>query len=66
VSLLGVDSVMCPAPIRATAWKRLSTDLPFDRLDAMTSVEPMSKIADLADAILAGSTRGRVVIDTHA
>jgi acrylyl-CoA reductase (NADPH) len=66
VSLLGIDSVMCPAPIRATAWQRLSTDLPLDRLDAMTSVEPMSKIAELAEAILAGSTRGRVVIDTHA
>jgi len=66
VSLLGIDSVMCPAPIRERAWQRLSTDLPLNKLDAMTTVEPMSNIADLAEQILAGSTRGRVVIDTHA
>jgi acrylyl-CoA reductase (NADPH) len=66
VNLLGVDSVMCPAPIRDRAWQRLSTDLPMDKLDALTTVEPMSKIADLAEQILAGNTRGRVVIDTHA
>lgn len=66
VSLLGVDSVMCPEPRRAQAWARLATDLPLERLDAMTTVEPMSNIAALADAILAGQTRGRVVIDTRA
>jgi acrylyl-CoA reductase (NADPH) len=66
VSLLGVDSVMCPEPRRAQAWARLATDLPLDRLDAMTTVEPMSNIAAMADAILAGQTRGRVVIDTRA
>ena len=32
----------------------------------MTTLEPMSKISDLAEQILAGATRGRVVIDTHA
>jgi putative YhdH/YhfP family quinone oxidoreductase len=66
VSLLGVDSVMCPAPIRAEAWKRLGTDLPTAALDAVTSVESMSDIAALAERILAGQTRGRVVIDTRA
>jgi acrylyl-CoA reductase (NADPH) len=66
VSLLGVDSVMCPADTRSTAWQRLGKDLPLDRLDAMTTVEPMSRIADLAEQILAGRTRGRVVVDTHA
>jgi acrylyl-CoA reductase (NADPH) len=66
VSLLGVDSVMCPAEARVEAWERLATDLPTEKLDAITTVEPMSNIASLADAILAGSTRGRVVIDTLA
>jgi hypothetical protein len=33
-------------------------------LDTMTTVEPMSRIGDLAEQILAGQTRGRVVIDT--
>lgn len=66
VSLLGVDSVMCPEARRAQAWARLATDLPLEHLDAMTTVEPMSNIAAMADAILAGQTRGRVVIDTKA
>jgi len=66
VSLLGIDSVMCPAPVRAEAWRRLGTDLPTDLLDAMTTVEPMTAVPELAQRILAGETRGRVVIDTSA
>lgn len=66
VSLLGIDSVMCPYDRRVQAWQRLGQDLSTEHLDAMTTVEPMSKIHALADTILAGQTRGRVVIDTHA
>jgi acrylyl-CoA reductase (NADPH) len=64
VSLLGVDSVMCPTPRRAQAWGRLATDLPTDKLEELTTVEPMTRISELAEEILAGRTRGRVVIDT--
>lgn len=64
VSLIGVDSVMCPAPRRAAAWGRLASDLPIGLLDAMTTVEPMSRLPELAEQILAGTIRGRVVIDT--
>jgi acrylyl-CoA reductase (NADPH) len=63
VSLLGVDSVQCPLPRRQQAWARLEGDLPIKVLDSLTTVEPMSKISELAEAILAGATRGRVVID---
>ena len=66
VRLLGVDSVMCPADRRSDAWRRLERDLPLDKLDAMTTVAPMSQIQALADKILAGHTLGRVVIDTHS
>jgi acrylyl-CoA reductase (NADPH) len=64
VSLLGIDSVSCPAPVRAVAWQRLASDLPADLLDSMTTVEPMTRVPELAEDILAGRTRGRVVIDT--
>jgi acrylyl-CoA reductase (NADPH) len=64
VSLLGIDSVMCPAPERDEAWGRLATDLPAALLDEITTVEPLSKVPELAEQILAGQTRGRVVIDT--
>ena len=64
VSLLGVDSVMCPTPVRDEAWRRLGTDLPIKLLDEATTVEPLSNVPQLAEQILAGQTRGRVVIDT--
>jgi len=64
VSLLGVDSVMCPTPRRVQAWDRLASDLPTDKLEELTTVEPMTRVPDLAEEILAGRTRGRVVIDT--
>jgi acrylyl-CoA reductase (NADPH) len=66
VSLLGVDSVMCPSERRFEAWERLARDLDKAHLDALTTVEPMSRIHELAGAILAGQTRGRVVIDTRS
>ena len=66
VSLIGVDSVMCPNPKRQTAWDRLAQDLPLEKLDAMTVVEPMSKVLELAPQILRGQVRGRVVIDVNA
>jgi putative YhdH/YhfP family quinone oxidoreductase len=64
VSLLGIDSVMAPPQRRRDAWERLARDLPRDRLDVMTTIEPMTKLHELAESILAGQTRGRVVIDT--
>lgn len=66
VSLLGIDSVMCPSDLRFEAWERLARDLPLEKLDAMTTVAPMSQIHELADQILAGQTQGRVVIDTSS
>lgn len=66
VSLLGVDSVSCPGPVRAEAWGRLGADLPTDLLDSMRSVQPLTAVPELAEDILAGRTRGRVVIDTSA
>ncbi len=63
VALLGVDSVMAPMALRQTAWQTLADHLDRDRLAAMTTVEPMSKLPELAEAIIAGQVRGRVVID---
>ncbi|HEV2362340.1 MAG TPA: MDR family oxidoreductase [Acidimicrobiales bacterium] len=62
VTLVGVESVRCPLPARVEAWRRLAEDLPVELLDGMTTVEPLEAVPQLADAILAGQTRGRVVI----
>jgi acrylyl-CoA reductase (NADPH) len=37
VSLIGVDSVMCPLERRREAWRRLASDLDAGKLAAMTS-----------------------------
>ncbi len=36
VSLLGVDSVNCPMPLRRRVWERLATDMRPKHLDDMT------------------------------
>jgi len=63
VSLLGVDSVMCPAPRRAEAWSRLARDLDLGLLETMTQYAGLGDLPALGEAILAGKVRGRVVID---
>jgi acrylyl-CoA reductase (NADPH) len=63
VSLLGIDSVMCPKPLRIEAWRRLASDLDKSRLAAMTTTIPFSKVLDTARAILGGTVRGRVVVE---
>ena len=65
VNLLGIDSVMCPTPRRLAAWARLRTDLPRDRLEAMTVEARLDEVPGLARAIVAGQVRGRVVVDVN-
>jgi acrylyl-CoA reductase (NADPH) len=66
VSLLGIDSVMCPKDERILAWRRLAAELPAERLAAMTSIVPLAALPELAPRILAGAVRGRVVVDLEA
>lgn len=66
VALIGVDSVMAPREQRLSAWSRLARDLDKAKLDAITTVEPMSKLPELAQAIVDGKIKGRVVIDVTA
>jgi acrylyl-CoA reductase (NADPH) len=66
VKLLGIIYFPADASLRAEAWRRLGTDLEQAKLDAMTTVEPLSNIQALAKKILKGQTRGRVVIDVNA
>jgi putative YhdH/YhfP family quinone oxidoreductase len=63
VRLLGVDSVSTPTDVRAAAWGRLDTDVPRHLLDLVSTTEPLADVPALAEQILAGSVRGRVVID---
>ncbi len=66
VTLAGINSVTVQLARRRLAWERLAHDLPIERLDEMTTVEPLSALPRLAEEILAGQIRGRVVIDVNA
>jgi acrylyl-CoA reductase (NADPH) len=66
VNLLGIDSVRVPKAERVEIWSRLEKDLPVALLDSLTQVEPLSRIFELGEQILAGKIRGRTVIDVNA
>jgi acrylyl-CoA reductase (NADPH) len=65
VRLIGVDSVMCPLVRRRAAWQKLAADLDRDKLDALTREAGLAQSFEVAQAILAGHTRGRVVVDVN-
>lgn len=66
INLLGIDSNTCPLDRRLEAWGRLAKELPLDKLDKITTVEPLARLPELADHILKGQIRGRTVIDVNA
>ena len=63
VSLLGIDSVMCPIEKRVAAWKRLETDLDRQKLAAMTTEIPLDRVIEVAPGIIGGGVRGRIVVN---
>lgn len=62
VNLLGIDSVMKPYRERLVAWQRIAQDLSMDKLEAMIVPATLADLPELGKAILAGQTRGRVVV----
>ena len=66
VTLRGIDSVMAPLERRQRAWDELAKLVDLDLLRQIYSVEPLSKVPELASDILAGKIKGRIVIDVNA
>lgn len=66
VNLCGVDSVMCPLARRKVAWNRLATEVPATVFGKISEVVSLEQIPKLAEDILAGQVRGRVVVDPNA
>jgi acrylyl-CoA reductase (NADPH) len=63
VNLLGIDSVMCPMPVRQALWQRLATDLkPRGLTESIASEVSLDRIPDVAAAILTGGVRGRTLV----
>ena len=65
VTLAGIDSVNAPQPVRLQAWSRLATDLDLDKLASATSVVTLAEVPRMADQVLQGQVRGRMVVDVN-
>lgn len=65
VTLAGINSVQAPIALRTEAWSRLASDLDVDLLDSLTTTVGLADACAAASAILAGSIRGRTVIDVR-
>ncbi|MDN5925790.1 MAG: oxidoreductase [Hyphomicrobiales bacterium] len=63
VSLLGIDSVMAPKPIRIEAWRRIASDLDHAKLAALSTTVGFDGIVQAAHDIVEGRVRGRIVVD---
>ncbi len=63
VSLLGIDSVMCPKTTRLEAWARLARDLDRAKLAAMTTTIPFANVIAAGRDIVEGKVRGRLVVE---
>jgi acrylyl-CoA reductase (NADPH) len=63
VSLLGIDSVMCPRPLRLVAWQRLARDLDRAKLEAVRRTIDLADVPTEAKAIIEGKVRGRLVVN---
>jgi acrylyl-CoA reductase (NADPH) len=63
VSLLGIDSVMAPKPLREEAWSRLARDLDPEKLTAMTTTVGLDQVVETGRRIIEGQVRGRTVVE---
>jgi acrylyl-CoA reductase (NADPH) len=62
VSLIGIDSVMCPQKRRREAWKRLDSDLDRAKLADMTTEIGLFDVIEAGRQIVEGRVRGRLVV----
>jgi acrylyl-CoA reductase (NADPH) len=65
VTLAGIDSVTRPRADRVQAWDRLATDLDLSLLPLISREIGLSEVIDVATQLIAGTVRGRVVVDVN-
>lgn len=63
VTLVGIESVMCPKPKRLEAWRRLAEDLNVDHLTKMSSEIGLSEVIPTSASLLKGVIKGRLIVD---
>jgi putative YhdH/YhfP family quinone oxidoreductase len=63
VKLVGIDSAQCPMQRRKEIWQILADECDMQFLDTISSTVKLAELGSVIDQMLAGSTRGRTVID---
>lgn len=66
VCLLGCDALGLEQATRTDLWMRLARDLDPDRLAALTTVVPLDRAVEAGRNLLAGPSRGRVLVSCQA
>ena len=66
ITLLGIDSAMCPMAYRQTIWQRLATDLKPRHLGDMARVISLPELPAAISAILQGKVTGRLLVAPKA
>jgi acrylyl-CoA reductase (NADPH) len=65
VNLLGIDSVALPRPVREELWARLADVVDQAMLDAVVTEVALREVDGVADDVLAGRVRGRLLVDVN-
>jgi NADPH2:quinone reductase len=63
VNLLGIDSVMCPMPLRLEVWRRLASDMKPKMLASIAREIPLSRLDYAFVTLASGAARGRFVVN---
>lgn len=66
VTLAGIDSVMAPQILRQKAWDRIARIADRTALERMTREIALADTMTAAEELLAGSVRGRLVVNVRA
>ncbi len=62
VSLLGIDSVNCPMPLRRALWAKLANEWKCDKLASHCRTVSFAELPSVFDAYVKGAVTGRTVV----
>lgn len=65
ISLVGINSVYAPTPVREEAWQRLAADIDRDTLDSVTTTIGLGEVWSVAQRIMENVAHGRIVVDVR-
>jgi len=65
VSLIGIDSAMCPMDTRVEVWRRLATDMKPARIESIAQTIALDDLPRAFATLLGGGARGRFVVQIN-